>query len=116
MCNDWYVHVGRGCVSELGLQPNLARCRVHQVDAAYNFGHALQRIVNDNGDKLSKLTGAPGISLHNVEHTLTDALVALQQDPPPQLARASLADVWSWAIENWQVENLLGRRAIAKTP
>ncbi len=73
-------------------------------------------ITHDNGDKLSKLTGAPGISLHNVEHTLTDALVALQQDPPPQLARASLADVWSWAIENWQVESLLGRRAIVKTP
>lgn len=55
-----------------------------------------------NGDKLSKLTGAPEISLDDIASTLVVALRALRQDPPDDLARSLLPDIWSWAVENWR--------------
>jgi glutamyl-Q tRNA(Asp) synthetase len=70
-------------------------------------------VTHPDGDKLSKLTGAPGISLDEVRPTLVAALVALQQAPPEGLARASLADIWSWALENWKLEKLRGLTAVS---
>lgn len=72
-------------------------------------------ITHPDGDKLSKLTGAPGIALDSVEKTLVDALTALQQEPPAEMARNKLSDIWSWALENWQLGKLFGRKAIVKT-
>jgi glutamyl-Q tRNA(Asp) synthetase len=72
-------------------------------------------ITHADGDKLSKLTGAPGIPLKNVEKTLVAALVALQQQPPDTLAKMPLQDIWNWAIQNWQVEKLSGCTAIVNT-
>lgn len=66
-----------------------------------------------NGDKLSKLTGAPGISLDDVTNTLVAALRALQQEPPDKLAGCRLADFWNWAIANWYPERLRGVTAIS---
>ena len=57
---------------------------------------------NDQGQKLSKLTGAPPIPLDNVGRTLLSALDALGQQPPPELADSGLHDIWSWAINHWQ--------------
>jgi glutamyl-Q tRNA(Asp) synthetase len=73
-------------------------------------------ITHTDGDKLSKLTGAPGISLHEVEINLVEALSALQQQPPPDLAQSSREEIWSWAIKNWQLGKIMGRKAIVKTP
>ena len=46
MHRDGNVLVRRQTKSETLLQPYLPRCRVHQVDAAYDFGDALQLIVD----------------------------------------------------------------------
>lgn len=72
-------------------------------------------ITNSNGDKLSKLTGALGVPLDSVENTLHEALTALLQQPPPELAAGALSDIWTWASENWQLGNLAGHRTIVKT-
>jgi glutamyl-Q tRNA(Asp) synthetase len=72
-------------------------------------------ITHADGDKLSKLTGAPAISLDAISKTLCDALDSLQQNPPPELFSAPLSDVWSWALENWQLEKLIACKAIVKT-
>jgi len=61
-----------------------------------------------DGQKLSKLTGAPAVSLEAVEPTLMQALVALGQRPPAMLRGASLADIWAWAISQWKIDALLG--------
>ncbi len=68
-----------------------------------------------NGDKLSKLTGAPAISLDSVSETLCAALDALQQQPVRELAHVSVREIWSWARENWQLEKLTAHQAIVKT-
>ena len=73
-------------------------------------------ITHTDGDKLSKLTGAPGISPHEVEKNLVEALSALQQKPPPELAQSTSEEIWSWAIENWQLAKITGQKAIVKTP
>jgi len=69
-------------------------------------------ITHPNGDKLSKLTGAPGIGLDDAEETLVRALGALQQDPPPNLHADSLSNIWHWATENWRLEPMQGLKAI----
>ena len=69
-------------------------------------------ITHPNGDKLSKLTGAPGIPLEDPGPVLFAALVALLQEPPQELQRAGLADIWQWGLENWRIDVLKGCTAI----
>ena len=69
-------------------------------------------ITHADGDKLSKLTGAPGIPVDEVRPTLVRALAALQQAPPDDLAAAGLDDIWDWARNNWKLESLQGLTAI----
>ena len=73
-------------------------------------------ITHADGDKLSKLTGAPGVSPNNIEKMLVEALIALQQQPPIELAQSTREEIWSWAIKNWQLGKLSGLKAIVKTP
>lgn len=73
-------------------------------------------ITHADGDKLSKLTGAPGLSMHDVEKTLIEALNALHQQPPADLAQSTPEEIWSWAVKNWQLGKISGLKAIIKTP
>ena len=66
-------------------------------------------VTHENGDKLSKLTGAPGIPWDNAPAVLVSALRALQQNPPNELAQSTLPKVWDWATQNW---SLSGMRAV----
>lgn len=80
-----------------------------------NYMH-IPIITHPDGDKLSKLRGAPEISKATVGETLGKALRALGQEPPSDLLRWSAADIWSWATENWQPAELIGQKSIVKTP
>ena len=63
-------------------------------------------------DKLSKLTGAPGIPLDTPQTVLVAALAALKQGPPTDLTSSSIPDIWLWAVENWKLEPLRGLTAV----
>ena len=69
--------------------------------------------VHADGSKLSKLTGAEGISLTSVEPVLVAALEALGQQPPAEMGDGSLAEIWSWADQHWQIDRLRGHTAIS---
>ena len=69
-------------------------------------------ITHADGDKLSKLTGAPGIALDEAGPTLVMALAALKQDPPAELSDARLDEIWRWALANWKLESLQGVASI----
>ena len=69
--------------------------------------------VHPNGDKLSKLTGAPGLDDTNAKGNLVRALAALGQSPAADLADSSLADIWRWAIDNWNPAPLRGKTRIS---
>ena len=65
-------------------------------------------MTHPDGDKLSKLTGAPGIPLEQPQRILVAALVALRQNPPADLDESGVRDIWRWAINNWKLEALRG--------
>ena len=59
--------------------------------------------VNRDGEKLSKQTRAPTIDIARSAEQLVAALRFLGQTPPPDLATASVADVWTWARAEWRL-------------
>lgn len=72
-------------------------------------------ITHPDGDKLSKLTGAPGISMDFVAETLLEVFEVLGLNPQAKLAAESVPKLWSWAVDHWQIENLRGLKSIIKT-
>lgn len=66
-----------------------------------NYAH-LPLIVHANGDKLSKQTGAQSIGDKADIPLLVECLKFLNQNPPAELSRETLKNLWQWAIENWQ--------------
>lgn len=68
-----------------------------------HYAH-LPIMCNARGDKLSKQTGAEGIGHSASVPRLVDALRFLGQQPPAELQRATLSDVWQWALANWQLQ------------
>jgi glutamyl-Q tRNA(Asp) synthetase len=67
---------------------------------------------NDRGQKLSKSHGAPGVRMDIAQTNLFVALEMLGQEPPTDLALASLAELWQWASENWDIDVLTGQTDI----
>jgi len=59
--------------------------------------------VDESGNKVSKSAGATKIELQHKERHLVQALAFLGQQPPPELARTSINEIWSWAIKHWQL-------------
>ncbi len=92
-------HVVRGA-DLLGSTPRqlyLQQC-LNFVTPSYSH---LPLILCNNGDKLSKQTGASGIGNKADIPLLVDCLKFLGQKPPEALAQESLSSVWQWAKDNW---------------
>jgi len=66
----------------------------------------LPLIMHNNGDKLSKQTGAKGIGHKADIPLLVECLKFLGQEPPDSLASESLSNVWQWAKENWKLSEI----------
>ena len=73
-----------------------------------DYAHILVA-TNTADQKLSKSHGAGAIPLDAAGPTLHAALDILQQQPPATLREASLAEIWSWATESWDIGNLVGK-------
>ena len=67
---------------------------------------------NDQGQKLSKQTGAAAVPLDDVGPILVAALDALGQQPPSKLVQSPLKDIWSWSIEHWQPSVMAKQTAV----
>ncbi len=63
-------------------------------------------VVNGAGEKLSKQTFATPIDATNPLPALVAALEFLGQQPPRDLARASLKELWDWALKNWRLDRV----------
>jgi glutamyl-Q tRNA(Asp) synthetase len=68
--------------------------------------------INQDGQKLSKLTGAPAIPSDDPRSLLVQALFVLQQNPPAELIDSGLQEIWRWAIDHWRVQDLTGLKSI----
>ena len=69
--------------------------------------------VNALGEKLSKQTLAPALRREHAAALLCAALRFLGQDPPAELARAGVAQVWDWAGRQWRRERIAATRVRA---
>ncbi len=69
-------------------------------------------IVNDAGQKLSKRTGAEPLRASNGNAVAREVLNYLGLKAPRELHRARPAELWSWAIENWEIDALQGIKEI----
>jgi glutamyl-Q tRNA(Asp) synthetase len=72
-------------------------------------------VVNADGQKLSKQTGAEPISAAR-EGTAAQALGLLGLDVPKELRREPAPRLWEWALRHWRIEALRGRLAIPAAP
>jgi glutamyl-Q tRNA(Asp) synthetase len=77
-----------------------------------NYSH-IPVAVNADGQKLSKNTGASGLSLDNIEATLVAAFQALGKNPPPDLDRAAVPEIWQWAGAHWDIAVLKLQKQLA---
>lgn len=68
--------------------------------------------IGKDGCKLSKLTGATALPLQAAPQILFLALECLRQEPPAELRSASLATLWDWACEHWDLGKLHGVQAL----
>jgi len=68
--------------------------------------------INNEGQKLSKLTGATGIDTSKPARLLFSALDALGQQPPDDLAEAGTTEVWHWVRQNWTTAPLKSLTAL----
>lgn len=71
--------------------------------------------VNPAGEKLSKQTLVAPIDVTKPLPVLVAALSFLGQQPPRGLARATVRELWAWAIENWNLDRV-PRVATAPAP
>ena len=60
-------------------------------------------VTNCQGEKLSKHTRAPPTRLRPASVVICDALRFLDHSPPAQLVGAPPEEVWSWAIDEWEL-------------
>ena len=67
---------------------------------------------NAAGEKLSKQTLARALASDIAAAELVRALGFLGQAAPVELARATVAEVWGWALENWSFEAIPRKAAI----
>ncbi len=62
--------------------------------------------VNAAGEKLSKQTFAAPVDAAKPLPALVAALSFLGQQPPRELARGSVGQLWDWAIRNWRLDRV----------
>jgi glutamyl-Q tRNA(Asp) synthetase len=77
--------------------------------ATPDYGH-LPVLTESNGRKLAKSRRALPLAAQEAPRQLCQVLEWLEQRPPPGLARASVQEIWAWAIPNWDPRRLSGQR------
>ena len=73
-------------------------------------------VVDADGHKLSKQTGAAPIERWNTSATAATVLELLGARIPAELRGALPRELWSWALTGWRIEGLRGRQALALPP
>lgn len=62
--------------------------------------------VDQTGNKISKSGQAKKVDINNKEKLLASTLDFLGQQPPKDLRKSQLIDIWLWAIEHWDVKKV----------
>jgi glutamyl-Q tRNA(Asp) synthetase len=73
----------------------------------------LPLLVEPDGRKLAKRERAVALDPRQAPVLLWQALRSLRQCPPEELRRASVSELWDWALAHWTLEPLRGVRTVA---
>lgn len=104
------TEVVRGC--------DLLSCTPRQILLQQALGYRtptyahLPLLLEADGRKLAKSRHAVPLDAGRAAPALWDALVWLRQEPPAELAGASVREIWAWAQPNWRPERLAGCREL----
>lgn len=79
--------------------------------SAPRYGH-FPVVVDDQGVKLSKRTGATEFSADDAGPCLYLLMKWLGANPPADLARAPIGTILPWSVRHWRSDYLTGRREI----
>lgn len=63
----------------------------------------LPLLLDEHSHKLGKSTGTAALDLSQPVQHLYSALEMLGQQPPAELARDELGELWQWAVEHWDI-------------
>jgi glutamyl-Q tRNA(Asp) synthetase len=69
-------------------------------------------LVDPQGIKYSKQTGAPAVDLKNPPLLMWQLLGLLKQNPPLELAEASVEEILEWGVVHWDTDRLRGIVAV----
>jgi len=69
-------------------------------------------VVNADGQKLSKQTGAAPVDRRNPDRMAAEVLELLGATVPPELRGAPPRELWQWATAGWRIDDLSGRREL----
>lgn len=72
--------------------------------------------IDATGAKLSKSAQSVAVDATKAPPGLVSVLEFLRQSPPASLSRASVPEVWSWALANWSPARFRGLKAIPAPP
>jgi glutamyl-Q tRNA(Asp) synthetase len=59
--------------------------------------------VDSAGNKISKSDDATKVEIKNREKLICSVLEFLAQKPPADLSASNINDIWSWAVEHWDI-------------
>lgn len=62
--------------------------------------------VDTDGNKISKSEGATEVDIKNREKLMCSVLEFLGQNPPADLSGSSINDIWKWATDNWNINQV----------
>lgn len=80
------------------------------------YAHLPVALDPETGRKLSKQTSARPLDDSIAATNVWDVLDFLGQNPPPALRHTDLAELWHWAITNWQLDTVPARPGIEIEP
>jgi glutamyl-Q tRNA(Asp) synthetase len=75
------------------------------------YGH-LPLLVEPDGTKLAKSRRSIPLDPAQVSEGLTSTLTLLSQQPPPELGRMPVKEVWKWALTHWRPQALVGKAEV----
>lgn len=70
------------------------------------YGHHPLMIDSQSKIKLSKASQAPALKPEDAVLNLFDVLTFLNQQPPSELKKAKLTELWYWARLNWSMDKI----------
>ena len=62
--------------------------------------------IDTAGNKISKSEGAAKVDTLHKEELLFRALKFLGQQPPDDLVKSNIDDIWKWSINNWKIDQV----------